>query len=277
MKRIVCLCTLPQSFQDNLSAYLMDAYDDLRKFNIEYDIKGIFIVYRNTVLLVLEGEGKAVARAAYKTRMDTRFKTCSIIVNCKIETPYFNRWSIRLVKPDSESQQLFLNRLKKELEKDFVFESPKDRKLYEDIYIAERNQVPAGAPAASGAGAPQAQELKHSDLVQYSVSLSAWPKPTQMKLTPPAMKTCSLISNRFVPYQTLIDRKIWPTEADLEQFINLLYSLETLSLKMYQQPAGVSPAQAEPQKTAEQKTSEKQDRFSQLIKKFITSPRSKVN
>lgn len=277
MKRIVCLCTLPSSFQDRLSAYLMDAYDDLRKFNIENAIKGIFIVYKNTVLLVLEGEPQSVARATYKTRSDNLFKTFSIIVNCDIDAYYFNRWSIRLVKPESESQQLFLDKLKKELEKDFAFESPKDRKLYEDIYIAERKASVTILNTSQNASQNQkipdlGTRLESSDLSGYAVSLSLWPKPTQAKLTPQAIKTCSLISNRFVPYRTIVEKQIWANESELIEFINALYRHGILSLKVHQNTES-NPSQNQPSNIQPQES----DRFSQLIKKFITTPRSKAN
>lgn len=277
MKRIVCLCTLPQSYQESLSTHLMVAYDELRKFNIEFGIKGIFIIYKNTVLLVFEGDAKAVARAAYKARQDSQFKTFSLIVNCDIEAHYFNRWSIRLVKPESRSQQSFLDQLKKELEKDFKFESPKDRKLYEDIYIAERNTAVIPLPnkrktIANAAAKSNVNPLQKNDLMGSAVSITMWPKPTQMKPTAAAMKTCSLISNRFVPYQTLLDRNIWPTESELVRFLNFLHGLGTLQLKVCH--LADKSTIADPQ--VEHKPTEP-DRFSQLIKRFITSPRSKAN
>ncbi|MGB3619798.1 BLUF domain-containing protein [Ketobacter sp. MCCC 1A13808] len=294
MKRIVCIGMLPLAPQSRLSAPLMSSYDESRKFNSQHDVNGVFVVYKNIVLQVLEGEATAVASAAYRIRRDSRFERCSIIVNCDIEKPYFNTWFIRLVKPGVKTPQTFLAKLKKVLEKDFVFESPKDRKLYEDIFIAERNLTPEADDSLQkneGAGpapikphpikpapitqavesAPASKPANPTQFVGCALSLSSWPKPTQMRLNPKGMKTCSLLSHRYVSYQHILSKEIWPSESELVEFLIQLQDAGTLLVKTGSDADTPMPVKAQ------NPVPEKADRFSHLLKKFITTPKKQAN
>jgi hypothetical protein len=253
----------------------MRSYDESRKFNSQHNVNGVFVVYKNIVLQVLEGEATAVANAAYRIRRDSRFERCSIIVNCDIETPYFKTWFIRLVQPGVKTPQTLLAKLKKVLENDFVFESPKDRKLYEDIFIAERNTVPAiPIPRLKPSNDSQYQnpdeQKSTADFSKCALSISAWPKPTQMRLTPPEMKTCSLLSHQFVPYKHLLTRGIWQSEPELFRFLNKLQNAGVLQIKAASNPEVDAPE-------SQDSTPVKSDRFSQLLKKFITTPKKQAN
>lgn len=261
MKCIACIGSLSASANLRPADAIVTLYNELRINNARQMIKGIFLVSHTTLLLVMEGETSDLALIQYKLRRDERLSDLSVIASSDISHHLFNNWQIRFFKQGSNSHHIYFEKLHQYLEPSLRLHNTLDKQRY-SLFLHEQPGANVYAlPSSSSATTTAAQGTQ--DYSDKLFSITAWPKPTQIKLTPRIMRACSLLSSRHIAYSVLLNSHIWETEQLLQQFLDEMNSigiLSTTSGSRANQPLTLADIQP---------PSESADRFSQLLKKFI--------
>lgn len=258
MKRIAFIGTISKQHR---STQLIDLYNQSRIYNTEHDIKGVFLVCKNIILQVLEGDSAELGKAVYNARREERLEDFSIIINTDIEKGLFNSWPIRFVKQNDPVQNSFLSKLKKALLHQVAFNDSKAKELFDSVFTV-RDTVVSFPPTALKASEGEPSNIR--DFAAHSYLLTAWPKPTQMRLSPPVITACSALVQGSLRYDELLARNIWSSEDELQSFLTRVNGLGILQIY----DVGKSTSHARVQAS--------NDKFSQLLKKFIHSPKRQV-
>ncbi|MDO6682614.1 BLUF domain-containing protein [Oceanobacter sp. 5_MG-2023] len=273
MKRIGCIGTLQTGAFDNHSAYILDIFNELRSYRLSHESNGIFIAFDDNFLLILEGNPDSLATNLYRIRRDHRIKYISILFNQNINKVIFTHWRLKFFDKQSEAHADYLFNLRKKVIPSITLGSPEDQLIFDTFFPSAKppeppeHSHPSISEASPLACTKSPQSPASIDFEHKLLSLSAWPKPTQLQLTPPIMKTCSLLSHHKISYQTLYNKGIWASETELKALLSALIKLGVLI---------VNEAPAEQHlKVAEKSVSQPAplDRFGSLMKRFLTSSR----
>ena len=272
MKRIACVGNLVRSNDSDHSGDIVGLFNDIRAFHSEGTLCGLFLVYDNSFLQILEGESSGIANAVYKVRKDPRLEDCHIILNESIEKPHFTHWKVKFFRPHMDSHRALLQELDSGILSACHFESRAARRCY-DGFFPESFDLPVLTDVCDPEADAAAGGDELLDYPRYSYSINAWPKPGQVKLSPPIMRSCSLLSKQRIQYDELLKRGLWETEAELQAFLQQMiklgvmkaYSNDSAASKVHQLETKANAPAAQPHKAG--------DRFGALMRKFLTSAR----
>jgi hypothetical protein len=262
MKRIAFIGTITE---DKGSSHLIKLYNESRVHNSENDIKGIFLIHKNIVFQVIEGEADKIAEAVYRSRRDKDLNDFSVVINTHIKEPLYKNWPLRFVNNGNASHAEFIQKLQDVLTRQIVVSNSKDKDLISAIFSIPNSVVKfpikkSDATALSN-DEPNANKLRDG-YTGYALSVTTWPKPSQMPMSAQIIKTCSLLSRGFVNYNDLLAKQIWASEIELVKCLNSLNKLGILNATLSKD--NKSQATAKPTN----------DRFSNLLRKFLHSPKA---
>ncbi|MCY4045342.1 MAG: BLUF domain-containing protein [Cellvibrionales bacterium] len=290
MKRVACLNTLLTSPEDpKASEKLMDLFNSVRLYNKEQRVNGVVLVSDNALLQILEGESHVLAELIYRFSRDTWTKDTSVILNTDIDVPLFNNWRLKFVKSSTAKNDQYLRKIHKAIVADINVTTPQDERrlalfFSSSLLYASLKKVPEAA---------EEKEDGQNTFVNKRLSLAAWPKPSQIKPSPEIFKLCSLLSRREAMYETLKQLDLFESAAHLD---NCLYLLDGFGLlisatvkeaivdnasddKVIVDKTVIDnelPSNRKPQialvtsNTKPMKKDNPSDRFSQVLRKFIS-------
>lgn len=271
IKRIACFATIkPSDEYQTYSEQVFSIYDSARRFNKEHGLLGVFVVHGQILLQILEGEPNTLAKALYRVNRDPRIKDISVILNKSFERPAFSRWSIKMIKGDGEAHREFLTRLKQIVAPYAVVRLPQDCERFRTLFGATNI-------AANNALTPDANTDQALRFRGHTLAMSAWPRPTQLRLSAPLMKLCQILIGHSVSYQKLWSMGLFESETELNRQLDALYQANALEVFRLGDPNNVhtlpEPSTLNGSGTGQAPVS--RSRFSQALKQFIQGQKSK--
>ncbi len=286
MRRIACIGKLSSANQTQLCEQVLDIFNQSRIFNSSKQIHGIFLVQEEIILQVFEGNQDNIGEAIYKARRDHQIEDLTIIANYSCAKPAFSSWNMRYIRPGGHTSQVHLERIKAELEPHLKSDQAAALTLFRRIFPAPATDTGTTAATHGTARLDQATviatentSLDAEQLRTQLLSIRAWPKASQVKLSSPVMKACALMSKGKISYQELQQRCLWATETELTHFLSQLNYIGILVLApmaAVANDAGVAN-DADLATDAEQVPASQGDRFGMLMKKFLTNTRLRVS
>jgi len=262
IRRVACLATLPGDITDSQYAErIYHLFDSARIYNKEHHIAGVFLVHHNTLLQVLEGESGEIARCLYHLGRNPNVLAVSVILNRETRQPLFaNRWTIKLLNEGHGAHAGFLENLKKVLGAELPVLLEQDR-----VRLAEFFATPV--VAAVEAKPPEAVTDPCERYRQMMLSMKAWPRPTQLRLTADLIKLCPRLIGRKVRYQRLLELNLFGSEEKLVEQLHLLDGVRALELSPGPREVVAPPSQS---RVASSPVSVSPGSlFSQALRKFI--------
>nr|WP_246624950.1 BLUF domain-containing protein [Oceanobacter mangrovi] len=254
---------------DSQSAHILNLYNELRVYNVEHAINGVLLVHSEAILLVLEGESHAIAGLVYKVSRDKHLQSLDVIANLRVEQAVFDHWRIKFFLADSAAHISWVKKLCSQYLLNPVINNPDQQALYDSFFpplAALRSVETATLPSDSKPDLPvtsaPASAFPWSDM---TFRITAWPKATQMKMSTQVMQTCSLLSRNEVSYRQLQEKGYWKCETDLQEFLQKMLDFGVLMARQ------VSPLEGAT--TAPANRSGGSDRFSALMRRFLTNTR----
>lgn len=260
-------------------------YNSTRIYNREHDVTGVFLVSKNHVLQIIEGDGQALGNLIYRFGRDTRCQDLSVVYNQHTSSSQFQGWTIRFIGESSNNHSAFLQKLDQILAGNIDLKNPTDRQRY-DVFFSGlvSGTVPAPAPAGQpGIEAliptakppladnvvPLARQGARNAYQKSVISLSRWPKPSQLKLTHDLIKLCSRLVGKPVLYERLCATGICQSESVLLQYLS---SLDHLGLLR-------THANAESPRVTEvdmpvPRMEGTADRFSKVLRRFLLTTKA---
>ncbi|MYM63341.1 BLUF domain-containing protein [Pseudomaricurvus sp. HS19] len=277
MRRIACIGKLSSSNRSQLCEQVLDIFNRSRIFNSSKQIQGIFLVQEDIIFQILEGHQDTIGEAIYKARRDYQIETLTIIANYRCEKPVFSGWNMRYIRPGGHTTPAHLERIKTELEPHLKTDQPAATALFHTIFTPSPAIVTAPAetlPAATREVTADAVDTGTDTerLHTHLLSIRAWPKASQVKLSSQVMKACALMSKGKISYQELFRHCLWRSEAELTEFLSQLNHIGVLVFAPMEAAASSSEAtETEPVQTSSG------DRFGALMRKFLTNTRLRVS
>lgn len=269
MKRIGCVGEIKSDKNTGLSEAVVGIFNELRVFNNEYSINGVFLVFHNTVLQILEGETHQVASAIYKLGRDPRLANVSILFNNDVNSEYFSSWKVRFLQSSSKSHKQYLDQLYEDIFEGVDISDADAKERVDQLFFKRGSTAEVGASqAAGGVTSLKDSIITLKDLHKMEFGITGWPKPGQLTLTPQVMKACSLLSKSPLSYRGLVSRQVWSTEKELDVFLGQMLALGLIRL------TGVKANDLQGS-AALDSTPPVKDRFGQLMKRFLTSNRQR--
>ncbi len=274
MKRVACLNTLITSPDDpRASEKLMDLFNGVRLYNKEKPVNGVVLVSDDALLQVLEGESSVLAELIYRFSRDTWTKDTSVILNADIEAPLFNNWRLKFVKSATAKNDQYLRKIHKAIVADIKITSPVDERRLALFFSS--NLLYSSVKKVSEV--TDEKDECNNNFHNKRISLSAWPKPSQIKPSPEIFKLCSLLSRHEASYETLKQLDFFKSQAHLD---NCLYLLDGFGLLLCKAAEEIVPTDAVPEQKPQialvasnakpVKKDNPSDRFSQVLRKFIS-------
>ena len=273
MKRIACIGRLSSATRSQLCEHVLDIFNQSRIFNASKQIHGIFLVHQDIIFQLLEGSQDKLGEAIYKARRDFGIDELTIIANYSCDKALFSSWNMRYIRPGGHTTQSHLEKIRTELAPHLKSDHSGALALFNAIFAAEpeapltgSDQPAATQPADEGTADA---EIFHQRLM----SIRAWPKASQIKLTPEVMKACALMSKGKISFHELGQRNLWKSDAEITHFLSQLNRFGILVLSPLSAPANdsVSPA------PAQQEPAPSGDRFGMLMKKFLANTKLRVS
>lgn len=261
MKRIAFIGSIVKQKE---TSQLMALYNESRIFNNENGVKGVFLVSKDIILQVLEGKSEKVAEATYRFRRSKYIDNFSVVLNNNIENPLFKNWPLRFVNKSNSAHCDFIQNLAKILKPKLNIQAKSDRIALDTIFDTS-NTVISFPKENTDVENKNDENPVNQNFEGKALSVSGWPKATKIPMTPPLIKTCSLMSSAYIDYNELVDRKIWPTQKELNSFLHILDGLGLLKV------ADSEPHEEQPVAVAAN------DRFSSLLRRFIHPPKRQTN
>lgn len=258
-RRIAFLASLPGNMDDSEYAErIYHLFDSARIYNKEHRIHGAFLVHHNTSFQVLEGESGELAKYVYRMSRDPRLSSVSVILNREIARPLFNRWTIKLLNEGHGDHAGFLEKLHDALKSQWLIQQEKDKSRLAEFFPS-RNQenIHIAVPVAIADDGTRYRKM--------ALSMKAWPRPTQLRLTADLIKLCPRLIGRKIGYQRLLDMELFSSEEKLVEQLQLLDHIHVLEISPAQQPASLPALQEHTAPT----TVSSGSLFSQALRKFI--------
>ncbi len=270
IKRIACFCTIkPSEGSQTYAEQVFGIYDTARVFNKEHGIVGVFVVHGAVLLQVLEGDSNSIAKALYQVNRDPRVQDVSIILNHSYESPAFSRWSIKMIKGERDAHNDYMTRLKCLLAPHAALQSAQDHTRFQALFgatnLADNNVL---TEATSTDDEP--------DFHNHTLAMTAWPRPTRLRLNAPLMRLCQILIGHTLPYQRLVALKLFESEAEMNEQLRALYranALEVFKVGGNNNVESLTPNKTSATLSDAQPARER--RFSQALKHFIQGQREK--
>ncbi|WP_460233277.1 BLUF domain-containing protein [Aurantivibrio plasticivorans] len=279
MKRVACLSTIVPSAADiTNSSQVIDVFNLTRILNENHGFTGAFIVYRNYVLIVADGNSESLGNLIFKFRQDYRVSDCSVIFNREITSPAFSSWGIKVFKGSKQDHKELSARLKACLKDGLRCESPLDLERINCFFSlsgASSSKVSTSTNDTLGAKSSKVEEktLK-ADNKKYSTKslfMSGWPKPGQIQLSPNLIRLCARLVGRSIAYDEILALNFFSSESEL---IERLAELDALGLlKQRDKPGGATISKISDAPKTKAKSTHS-DRFGMVLKNFLTATRS---
>ena len=268
MKRIACLSTLADLPPgESGSEQLIELYNSTRVYNREHDVTGVFLVSGNTLLQLLEGDGQVLANLLYRFSREALSQELSVVYKVDITRPQFHNWNIRFVAKGDDKHRDFLNKLHTLLGDQLQPRSARDQQRLQ-TFFAKPPTRPTSPPPPVIECAAKDRDSRHHRYEHCLISLSRWPRPSQLKLSHELIKLCSRLVRKPVRYERLRALDICPSETAL---VDYLQRLEALGLLRADRDAAAAVAAPAPTSTATPSSA----RFSQVLRRFLST--SKVS
>lgn len=285
MKRIACISTIVgPSGEEDSSTKLMALYNSTRVYNRENDITGVFLVSEKNCLQIMEGSSESLANAVYRISRDDRISDFSIVMNSQTKGDEFAGWTIRFINNASASHHSFLAKLQNQCFSDIQPKSDLDRERLKCFFgharTANKNPEKTLKKIAAYPGSNSAATETSKHYNENVVSISTWPRPTQLKMTPELIKLCSNLAKRPAHFERILAQNICSSPEKLNSYLSALERLGLLkihatangpNLRVIGRP---SPESTPESNAAIQPTEKAADRFSSVLRRFLASAKS---
>ncbi|MDO3383961.1 BLUF domain-containing protein [Gilvimarinus algae] len=266
LKRIACLSSIDGPDNNNrYSEQVFNTFDTARVYNKEHDIVGVFLVFKNILLQVAEGEANELAKVIYRINRDPRISDVSIIVNEHIEKPAFSRWSIKLLSENCDAHAQHLKKIENLLKGGLNLSGAIDSIRYHKLF----NMGETSAPTSKQQIDSHEQSAPFRDTV---LSMPSWPRPTQLRLDAALMKLCPLLIKKHVPYQRLVSLNLFAHEQELTELLHRLQQARALEVIAVAEPDNLRILSSQRENKA---PAPARGRFSQALRSFISNHRAK--
>ncbi|CAA0092556.1 Uncharacterised protein [Zhongshania aliphaticivorans] len=274
MKRIACISTI-NGLENNgdFSSSLMDLYNSTRVHNRENDITGVFIISGSNCLQIMEGNATSVANAIYRMGRDKRISDLSVVMNCNEESPEYRGWNIRFINAGTGSHLEFITKLKKKLANKITAKTRSDHERLAQLFNDSTNSKKTSkiTPLANTSAAENFKPA--SSYKKHVLSISSWPRPNQLKMSPELISLCSNLMRRPIHFERILSLKICASEKNL--VLNLAALDDIGLLKQHIDNDAKNINQADSRKTSPTNTSstsrKSSDRFSRVLRRFIAT------
>jgi hypothetical protein len=279
MKRIACISTITtQTDEGDAVTQLMALYNSTRVYNRENDITGVFLVSDTSCLQIMEGNAESLASAVYRMGRDPRISDFSVVMNSNTDAAEFAGWKIRIISTGTDAHLDFVARLKESLANKIQAKNDIDSTRLACFFgkpeLSEKLHTPTvAAPTPIPASISSTSKKIYDDCV---LSISGWPRPTQMRMTPELIRLCSNLTKRPVHFERILALKLCSSTEKLTHYLSVLESLGLLkthssvgipNLRVVSNPSIAA-------NTTEQAVSKTADRFSRVLRRFIASAKS---
>ncbi|VUD69198.1 hypothetical protein TDB9533_04564 [Thalassocella blandensis] len=277
MKRVACLSTIQSLSNDTSSSFnVIDIFNSTRAYNLEHQITGSFIVNNDYVLMIVEGESTHLGNIIFKTRQDNRLMDFSMIMNVEIAEPEFTSWGIKLLKQGNEGQERIYEKLNNIFKDDFKAKNAIDKKRLQCFLDAasklKTNQTKVkpieSSTSLKAESSSRPAQVKDFQYQNSMISLTGWPKPGKIKLTPELIKICARLVGRPHRFEDLLQEKLVASEAALVARLNELHGLGIMRKhRVDEKPTLVGIKGGLSNKPRVSST----DRFSTVLKNFLSA------
>lgn len=231
MKRVACLSTIHSLPSDNPSSYqVIDIFNSTRGQNSDQQITGAFIISDNLLLMIIEGEATRLANTIFVLRQDKRLKDFSLIMNMDIDKPEFTSWGIKLLRTNSEGQTRFFEKLSNIFRDNLDLKSRLDEQRL-DVFLHLCKIPKTGAPSTEQNQSDHQKTILNTNepnLRDSVISLTGWPKPGKIKLSPELIKVCARLVGRPQHFEDLLNANIVDSEETLLAYLTALHKLDIL-------------------------------------------------
>jgi Flp pilus assembly CpaF family ATPase len=151
MKRIACLGTMvaPLGRRAIVPAnQLIELYNDIRNYAREYEVSSVFIVKEQTFILIMEGEAPSIGGLTRLLNADERVIDVSVVANLQVDDAQLSGCTIRVIKPDDDSRQDYLDKLRGIIGARLDLKQPFDKRRIRQIFgrHGASAKVPVGKP-----------------------------------------------------------------------------------------------------------------------------------
>lgn len=275
MKRVACISSIKSVSEDAPRSFqVIELFNSTRNYNLEHAITGVFIVCKESILMVIEGESNTLGNVVFKVRNDSRLDQFSLIMNEDIDTPEFNSWGIKTLNRARDCNERIYEKLDTIFGSDFSVSSNADKVRLEKFLLKpaqneERVVCFNEAKTKKEIEANCKDELISHDFHDKILSISSWPKPGKIKLCPDLIRICSRLVGRPHSFDDLAANKVVPSESIL---VGHLISLRQVGILHEHEDQQDSPLVANGSNLSVQKP-QSSDRFGALLKNFLTSAR----
>lgn len=255
MKRLAYVSTMQiGAGNPNFSKQMMDILNHSRSFNKAQDVTSVLMVSGNHCFQILEGDAQELAQLMYRIGRDQRHENISIILNKSYDERLFPAWGMRLLSQGSSTYQQAVKLISSSCGSDLTTKSDLDKRRLKALFAK-------GEPLKVK---PEAPNLAQVSYQQQRLHLTQWPKPSELPMTSDLISLCTRLKKRDEAFEALISGKVCRSEAEL---VRNLHALDKLGLL-------TKTAADEVPKPTAQATPVVGDRFSQILRKFITSART---
>lgn len=267
MKRLVSIGRLSASEAASRTEQIMNLFNEQRLFNLNLNVHGALLVNSEVVLSIFEGADEAVAQAFYQFNKLHALADFSHILNLKTDNGICNSWQLKFYRSESESCQNFVERLQTMIDQEGRFENVNAKELWLKLIdsvesVNDELDKPLNSQNDFDPTVPMFPPFEASML-----ALRAWPKPSQIKLTPSIMKACATLVKKPMSYPDLLNMGIWQSADDLQSFLKTTHQLGLLKT------SSVTVSTSRPQPVRKVSS---ESRFSKLLKKLISTPVASV-
>lgn len=276
MKRVACISSIksvsddaPRSFQ------VIELFNSTRNYNLENEITGVFIVCKENILMVIEGESNTLGNVIFKVRNDSRLDRFSLILNEEIETHEFNSWGIKTINRARDCNERIYEKLNKIFGDNFHNVSAEDGARLNKFLMRPSSYKETvvcfnEAKSQKEIKKIQTNKTENHEFHDKILSISSWPKPGKIKLCPDLIRICSRLVGRPYGFGDLLENKVVTSESKLVEHLQVLRRVGLLHVHEDEQNTPTLVANGQHAVIEKAPTS---DRFGSLLKNFLTSAR----
>ena len=228
MRRVACLSTIQSITNDSASSsQVIDIFNSSRSYNLENQITGAFIVSDRYLLIIVEGESTHLGNMVFRFRNDSRLIDFSLILNVEITKPEFTSWGIKVIRDKNEGQSRFYEKLNNIFSGKSDVKSRIDEERL-DVFLEpsemQLNKVSSEERTPTNSDSPE----KEVDFVNSIISITRWPKPGKIKLSPELIKICARLVGKPQRFEDLLNEKIVISKSALIAHLKGLQELGIL-------------------------------------------------
>ncbi|CAA0101875.1 BLUF domain-containing protein [Zhongshania aliphaticivorans] len=275
MKRIACISTITQHPDEgDASTQLMELYNSTRVYNRENDITGVFLVSGSSCLQIMEGNAESLASAIYRMGRDSRLSDFSVVMNCNNDIAEFSGWKIRIISSGANAHLDFIARLKETLADKIQAKNNHDNARLDSFF--GKPELSANVQPPTLAAPTDVNSTSKKTYDNCVISVSAWPRPTQIRMTPELIRICSNLTKRPAHFERILALNLCSSTEKLTHYLSALESLGLLKTHSSVGTPNLRVVNNPPKATnaATQTVSSTADRFSRVLKRFIASAKA---